>query len=135
VRPLKIATGHYSTLELVFDQGTDTTNLRVTWTGIPVGQEEVSKRNFEDYYVRSIKTTFGYAVIFHPSRSSASPTPRPSSSSQAKKEKKPSKKQSRSKNMVIRGNSWQDKLEVAGPALTVAALVFAVAYAANSYWG
>jgi hypothetical protein len=132
VRLLRIAIGHYSTLELVFDQGTDTTNLRVKWTGIPVGQEEVSKRNFEDYYVRSIKTTFGYAVFFHPNRSSASPTPRPSSSSQAKREKKPAKKQSR---MVIRGNSWQDKLEVAGPALTVAALVFAVAYAANSYWG
>lgn len=54
---------HYSTMNLVFDQGTDSTNLRVTWTGVPVGQDEVSRRNFEDYYVRSIKTTFGFGAI------------------------------------------------------------------------
>ena len=52
--------GHYSTLTLAFDQGTDSTVLRLSWDGVPVGQEDVTKRNFGDYYVRSIKTTFGY---------------------------------------------------------------------------
>ncbi|RMZ85070.1 hypothetical protein DV738_g363, partial [Chaetothyriales sp. CBS 135597] len=52
---------HYSEQEIVFDQNDvdRVTNLRVTWTGVPVGQEEVVQRNWEGYYVRSIKQTFG----------------------------------------------------------------------------
>lgn len=55
-------TGHYSTLTLVFDQGSDSTTLRLTWDGVPVGEEEVTKRNFGEYYVKSIKQTFGYST-------------------------------------------------------------------------
>jgi activator of HSP90 ATPase len=53
--------GHMSTQEIVFDQNDvdRVTNMRVTWTGVPVGQEEVVQRNWEGYYVRSIKQTFG----------------------------------------------------------------------------
>ncbi|KAI9716699.1 MAG: hypothetical protein M1812_005237 [Candelaria pacifica] len=53
--------GHYSTLEIKFDQNDRdaVTVMRVNWTGVPVGQEEVTKRNWGEYYVRSIKTTFG----------------------------------------------------------------------------
>lgn len=53
--------GHVSTQEIFFDQNDvdRVTNLRVTWTGVPVGQEEVVRRNWEGYYVRSIKQTFG----------------------------------------------------------------------------
>ena len=55
------AEGHYSKLEIVFDQNdTDAvTVMRVHWDGVPVGQEDVTKRNWGEYYVRSIKTTFG----------------------------------------------------------------------------
>lgn len=54
--------GHYSTQEIWFDQNNidRVTVMRVTWTGVPVGQEEVVKRNWDGYYVRSIKQTFGY---------------------------------------------------------------------------
>lgn len=57
--------GHYSRLEMVFDQNDvdNVTVMRVTWSGVPVGQEEVTKRNWGEYYVRSIKTTFGYVVL------------------------------------------------------------------------
>lgn len=53
--------GHVSTQEIFFDQNDvdRVTNLRVTWIGVPVGQEEVVRRNWEGYYVRSIKQTFG----------------------------------------------------------------------------
>ena len=53
--------GHTSSQEIVFDQNDvdRVTNMRVTWTGVPVGQEEVVQRNWEGYYVRSIKQTFG----------------------------------------------------------------------------
>ncbi|KAH0612295.1 uncharacterized protein H6S33_010347 [Morchella sextelata] len=75
--------GHYSTLTLVFDQGSDSTTLRMTWEGVPVGEEEVTKRNFGEYYVKSIKQTFGYATL--PPRVYRNPTTSlsPSSSSTA----------------------------------------------------
>ncbi|CRK25489.1 hypothetical protein BN1708_004033 [Verticillium longisporum] len=37
--------------------------MRVSWTGVPVGQEDVTKRNWEEYYVNSIKRTFGFGTI------------------------------------------------------------------------
>ncbi|PGH08484.1 hypothetical protein AJ79_05973 [Helicocarpus griseus UAMH5409] len=54
--------GHHSTLEINFDQNNvdQVTNMRVEWKGVPVGQEDVVRRNWEGYYVRSIKQTFGY---------------------------------------------------------------------------
>lgn len=53
--------GHYSRLEIRFDQNERdaVTVMRVNWEGVPVGQEEVTRRNWGEYYVRSIKTTFG----------------------------------------------------------------------------
>ena len=53
--------GHYSLQEINFDQNDvdQVTNMRVSWTGVPVGQEDVVQRNWEGYYVRSIKQTFG----------------------------------------------------------------------------
>lgn len=66
--------GHFSTLEIRFDQNDidRVTNMRVTWSGVPVGQEEVVKNNWEGYYVRSIKQTFGYASSFPTPTSSIS---------------------------------------------------------------
>ena len=57
--------GHHSTLSINFDQNDvdAVTNMRVEWKGVPVGQEEVTKRNWETYYVRSIKQTFGFGTI------------------------------------------------------------------------
>jgi activator of HSP90 ATPase len=57
--------GHFSRLEIDFDQNDidNVTVMRVTWTGVPVGQEEVTKRNWGEYYVRSIKKAFGFGTI------------------------------------------------------------------------
>jgi len=57
-------TGHYSRLEINFDQNDvdNVTVMRVTWSGVPIGQEDVTKRNWGEYYVRSIKQTFGYVL-------------------------------------------------------------------------
>jgi activator of HSP90 ATPase len=37
--------------------------MRVDWAGVPVGEEEATKRNWENYYVRSMKQTFGIGSI------------------------------------------------------------------------
>ncbi|EEH08143.1 Aha1 domain family [Histoplasma capsulatum G186AR] len=57
--------GHYSMQEIKFDQNDvdRVTTMRVKWDGVPVGQEDVVKRNWEGYYVRSIKQTFGFGTI------------------------------------------------------------------------
>lgn len=57
--------GHFSTLEINFDQNDvdGVTLMRVTWTGVPIGQEDVTKQNWEVYYVRSMKQTFGFGTI------------------------------------------------------------------------
>ncbi|KUI56190.1 hypothetical protein VP1G_03495 [Cytospora mali] len=57
--------GHYSTLEIEFDQNDvdAVTVMRVNWKGVPVGQEEVTKENWQTYYVHSIKRTFGFGTI------------------------------------------------------------------------
>lgn len=57
--------GHHSTLEIEFDQNDvdAVTVMRVNWKGVPVGQEEVTKENWQNYYVHSIKRTFGFGTI------------------------------------------------------------------------
>ncbi|KAK6332709.1 hypothetical protein TWF696_002734 [Orbilia brochopaga] len=55
--------GHFSTMSMTFDQGQDSTTLRLSWTGVPIGQEETTRRNFAEYYVKSIKLTFGFGAI------------------------------------------------------------------------
>ncbi|KAK0617454.1 activator of Hsp90 ATPase [Immersiella caudata] len=57
--------GHYSNLQIEFDQNDvdSVTVMRVEWTGVPVGQEEVTKRNWLEYYVKSIKRTFGFGTV------------------------------------------------------------------------
>jgi activator of HSP90 ATPase len=53
--------GHYSRLEIRFDQDDlhAVTFMRVVWYGVPLGLEEVTRVNWGEYYVQSIKTTFG----------------------------------------------------------------------------
>jgi len=57
--------GHYSTLKIRFEQNDvdAVTVMRVDWQGVPIGQEEPTTRNWGEYYVRSIKTTFGFGTI------------------------------------------------------------------------
>lgn len=57
--------GHYSTLKIKFEQNDvdAVTIMRVDWVGVPVGQEDQVKRNWKEYYVRSIKTTFGFGTV------------------------------------------------------------------------
>jgi activator of HSP90 ATPase len=71
--------GHFSTLEINFDQNDvdGVTQMRVSWTGVPAGQEDVTKQNWELYYVRSIKQTFGYVdpcLVLQPIASLPSPS-------------------------------------------------------------
>lgn len=55
--------GYYASLIVDFHQGDSETKLDVLFKGIPVGQEDTVQGNFEDYYVRSLKVTFGFGAV------------------------------------------------------------------------
>ncbi|SCV02500.1 LAME_0H01926g1_1 [Lachancea meyersii CBS 8951] len=57
--------GHWSTLAMDFHESQEyhETKLQVTWSGVPVGEEDKAKGNFLEYYVRSIKLTFGFGAV------------------------------------------------------------------------
>ncbi|CAI4038086.1 hypothetical protein SMKI_04G4260 [Saccharomyces mikatae IFO 1815] len=54
-----------STIEMTFHESQEfhETKLQVKWAGIPVGEEDRVRGNFEEYYVRSIKLTFGFGAV------------------------------------------------------------------------
>ncbi|KAI7859636.1 activator of Hsp90 ATPase [Circinella umbellata] len=56
--------GHYSTVSMTFEQGNDGVKLHVKQTGVPIGEEELTQRNWTGYYWRSIKQTFGFGAVF-----------------------------------------------------------------------
>ncbi|AET39221.1 Aha1p Ecym_4143 [Eremothecium cymbalariae DBVPG len=39
------------------------TKMVVSWRGIPIGEEDKARANFEEFYVRSIKLTFGFGSV------------------------------------------------------------------------
>ncbi|ANB13461.1 Aha1p [Sugiyamaella lignohabitans] len=55
--------GHFAKMNLNFKTQAGETTVKVDWSGIPVGQEEVVEKNFEEYYVKSIKLTFGFGAV------------------------------------------------------------------------
>lgn len=55
--------GHYAELDIRLMQGAGETQMVVQWLGIPVGEEDRVRNNFQDYYIRSIKITFGFGAV------------------------------------------------------------------------
>ncbi|CAN3374088.1 hypothetical protein DIURU_000539 [Diutina rugosa] len=55
--------GHYATLDIRLSQGISETNMLVKFTGVPIGEEDRVRANFEEYYVRAIKLTFGFGAV------------------------------------------------------------------------
>lgn len=55
--------GHFAEVDLNFVQGAGETNIIIKMTGIPIGQEERVKENFEERYIRAIKITFGFGAV------------------------------------------------------------------------
>ncbi|SAL95191.1 hypothetical protein [Absidia glauca] len=54
----------YSTVTLEFDQGPDGVRLHLKQTGLPLGEEELTRNNWNGYYWRAIKQTFGFGAVF-----------------------------------------------------------------------
>lgn len=46
---------HYGSLTMDFDQGSTTTKLKVTLTGVPTGEKDVTEHNLSQFYFVPIK--------------------------------------------------------------------------------
>jgi activator of HSP90 ATPase len=55
--------GHFAELDMKLVQGAGETKMVVKFSGIPIGEEDRVRGNFEDYYIRSIKITFGFGAV------------------------------------------------------------------------
>jgi len=40
---------------MVFDQGMNSTVLRMQWSGVPLSEEDMIKKKFDQFYVQEIK--------------------------------------------------------------------------------
>ncbi|EPX75094.1 chaperone activator Aha1 [Schizosaccharomyces octosporus yFS286] len=56
-------TGHYAEISFSFDQADTYTTLRMVMKGVPIGEEETVQNNIQNYYIRPIKTIFGFGAV------------------------------------------------------------------------
>lgn len=58
-------TEHFSEQKLSFVQNDSLgeTELKLEWSGIPIGEDEGVIKRFEEYYVKAIKLAFGYGSV------------------------------------------------------------------------
>ncbi|ODV62068.1 Aha1p ASCRUDRAFT_80384 [Ascoidea rubescens DSM 1968] len=54
---------HFANLNISFYQSDSDTKLIADFTGIPIGEEDKTENNFNNYYIRSIKLTFGFGLV------------------------------------------------------------------------
>ncbi|XP_044258659.1 activator of 90 kDa heat shock protein ATPase homolog 1 [Tribolium madens] len=55
--------GHYSTVTFNINEKSDHTEVNVVQTGVPSGEAEVTKENWQRYYWDSIKRAFGFGAF------------------------------------------------------------------------
>lgn len=55
--------GHFSTVTITIDQGSDCTKVVFKQTGIPEGEEDATRANWNRYYWEALKRTFGFGLI------------------------------------------------------------------------
>lgn len=55
--------GHHAIVTHSFIVGNGETTMETLWEGVPIGQEETVKENFNEYYVKPIKATFGFGLL------------------------------------------------------------------------
>ncbi|KAI8605743.1 activator of Hsp90 ATPase [Dissophora ornata] len=53
--------GHYSTVTMDISQSTNSTVIKFKQEGVPIGEQEITRQNWSNYYWAEIKRTFGIA--------------------------------------------------------------------------
>ncbi|KAI8815381.1 Aha1 domain family protein [Cladochytrium replicatum] len=53
----------YSQVTLTFEQGDESTILSLDQTGVPIGDKDMTRSNWQTYYWKAIKGAFGYGAL------------------------------------------------------------------------
>jgi len=69
-------------------QSSNSTTIKVKQEGVPVGEQEITRQNWSNYYWAEIKRTFGYVGFVSSSSSPSSATMNASPSSTVNKKQK-----------------------------------------------
>ncbi|CAG9822543.1 unnamed protein product [Phaedon cochleariae] len=56
--------GHYSNVTISIDQKSDHTEVSLVQTGVPSGETDVTKNNWQRYYWDAMKQAFGFGAFF-----------------------------------------------------------------------
>ncbi|KAJ1559769.1 hypothetical protein HK096_011147, partial [Nowakowskiella sp. JEL0078] len=54
---------HFSTVTIELEEGRESTILKLTQTGVPVGEKDITENNWKNYYWNAIKATFGFGSL------------------------------------------------------------------------
>lgn len=54
--------GHYSTVTMDISQSTNSTVIKVKQDGVPIGEQDITRQNWSNYYWAEIKRTFGFGI-------------------------------------------------------------------------
>ncbi|KAH7032244.1 activator of Hsp90 ATPase [Linnemannia elongata] len=54
--------GHFSTVTMDITQNTNSTGIKVTQEGVPIGDLDITRQNWSNYYWAEIKRTFGFGA-------------------------------------------------------------------------
>jgi hypothetical protein len=92
--------GHFSTVTLKFEQASDYTRVHIIQEGVPVGEVDSVRNNWQSYYWNPIKNVFGYESI-----SSSLKSKKKSSNPRKNKNKRGSDKKDNSDSSGGVGNS------------------------------
>ncbi|KAI9092189.1 activator of Hsp90 ATPase [Phlyctochytrium arcticum] len=55
--------GHFSTVTMTLEEGTDNVVLKIKQTEVPIGEKDITENNWKNYYWNSIKATFGFGGL------------------------------------------------------------------------
>lgn len=65
---------HYSTVTMELSQSINSTTIKFKQEGVPIGEQDSTRANWNNYYWNEIKRTFGY-VRLSSSSSQSAPSP------------------------------------------------------------
>lgn len=77
--------GHFSTVTIKFEQASDFTRVHINQEGVPIGEVDAVRNNWQSYYWNPIKNVFGYGSI---SSSSSIPLKSKNKSSKPRKNRR-----------------------------------------------
>ncbi|KAF9429793.1 hypothetical protein BGZ94_009487 [Podila epigama] len=118
--------GHFSTVTMDISQNTNSTVVKVKQDGVPIGEQDITRQNWSNYYWAEIKRTFGYVGFESYTSSSSTASTSTTSTLSSKSSRSAAKKggdleklKRRRRRRAVDGNASKNAGTYAGAGLVV----------------